>query len=143
MKVYVAASSREMDRARDIFRGVEASPELVIAADWISQIEDHDGIANPSNVPEALRHKWATDAIVAVMNSSVLWLLLPEEPTVGAWCEMTAAVAFDMTRTTRRLIVTSGSDKARYQSIFTSLAHRHFGTDAEALSAIRMYAKSI
>lgn len=131
MNVYVAASSREMARATIAFQGVKKAADLTIAHDWISQIREV-GVANPSNVPEGLRRSWAMDAMEKIRTAPILWLLLPETETVGAWCEFAMAQAFHAVQNgPRRRVVTSGPDVARYRSIFTSLAHSHFTTDAE------------
>ncbi len=137
MKIYVAASSREMDRASVAFELVKACPDLELAHDWIAQIKAV-GAANPP-AANYLRRQWALKDLEAVKAAPIFWFLLPTTETVGAWCELTAAAVFDMSqRGPKRLIVTSGNDSMR--SIFSALAHRHYQTDSEAFSALKIYA---
>jgi len=140
VKVYVAGSSKELARASSIMTQIRMCPELELTMDWVAQIREV-GVANPADAPEGLRRSWAMNAIQAVQDAPVLWLLLPTTETVGAWCELSAAVVFGMTQPLRRRIMTSGPPEARARSIFTALADRHFDTDGEALADLRMYAR--
>jgi hypothetical protein len=131
-----------MARASIAFSGVKDAADLTLAHDWVSQIREV-GVANPDNVPEALRRAWASDAMEKIRTAPILWLLLPETETVGAWCEFAMAVAFHAVQNgPRRRVVTSGPNAARYRSIFTALAHQHYPTDAEALNDLRIFART-
>lgn len=123
--VYVACSSKEMDRARSAFDMVRGSPHLTLAFDWITQIEAV-GAANPApkkNWGDILRRReWAHKAIVGASLADILWVLLPESETVGVWVEFTSAVISNLHRSSKVKIVVSGSEAAYSKSIFISLA---------------------
>lgn len=138
MKIYVAGSSRELERAEAAMVAIKGS-DLELSHNWVQQIRDV-GQANPVE-REAQRKAWVIDSLEKVRLSAVLWLLLPRSPTIGAWVELGAAAAFDLGQAgPRRLIVTSGEADDRYRSIFTALATRHFDTDGEAASHLKIYA---
>lgn len=138
MKIYVAASSREMTRAIAAMEWIRSEPGMEVAHDWVTQIKEV-GIANPSDVPEGLRRSWSMATLEALRDSRAIWLLLPEEPTAGAWFELGAMAAFNYTHGNKK-IFTSGTDSARYRSIFTSLAREHFREDALVIPRLRIFA---
>ena len=139
MKVYVAASSREMARAMTAFRMVRSIPGVELAHDWVTQIQEVED-ANP-DVPDPLRVEWATGAVEAIRESSVLWLLLPETQTIGAWVELGVALGFNAANfDPKKLIVTSGVDSIRARSIFTATASARVREDREAADLIRYHA---
>lgn len=141
MKVYVAGASGEMERAAEAMATLVKIPGVELAHNWVQQILDV-GAANPRDAAEAQRRAWSMDVMERVRGAAVLWLLLPTVPTIGAWCELSAAVAFDMAQSgPQKLVVTSGQEDVRLSTIFTALAREHFDTDAEALTRIRMFAR--
>lgn len=125
--VYVACSSKEMDRARAAFDMVRGSPHVNLAFDWIAQIEAV-GDANPPPKKNGedikLRRHWAQQAMGEAALADILWVLLPESETVGLWFEFATVALANMQelQNDRSRIVVSGSQAAYDKSIFISLA---------------------
>ncbi len=110
-KVYVAASSLQMDRARDVMAQLRAAGHEVVH-DWCSIIEAR-GVANPSDSTQDERWDWAIDDLQGVKRADVLWLLVPAEEGAGAFVELGYALALG------KPVIASG---AYLRSIFTAMA---------------------
>jgi hypothetical protein len=127
IRVYVAGSSLEMDRAR---RAVERLYEAgcLVTSTWINVIASV-GSANPTDVSHERRRSWSVVDLAEVTLADVLWFLVPPTTvqTRGAWVELGHAYA------SGKQIVCSGDSTA--QSIFTALG-AEFATDDEAFSFV-------
>ena len=116
MIVYLSASSSERDRARWALDCIKDAPDLVLAHDWLSEIEDkYGGIANHGITLEAAG-PIAWTSIAHVARSGLLWLLVPEKPTMGAGVElgafamaMSAGVAVRIPTSTTRTMTSRAS----------------------------------
>jgi len=123
IKVYIAASSREVGRVREAQRMV-AERGWTLTLDWLTPmmvlIEHGLGDSDLSRDDQA--HAALQDA-EAIDRADVLWLLAPRELTKGAWWEHGYAYGTDTQ------IVTSGG----CPSIFVALSDRVTETDEEAV----------
>lgn len=126
MIVYIAGSSKELDRARKYMRAVRESDGLELALDWTVEIE-----ANRSanvGLGFGTRRAAAGADLEAIKFADVVWLLVPKTRTSGAWVEMGFTLA------NRIALICSGKTT---QSIFCSLADHEFQTDHRALTHLR------
>lgn len=132
MRIYVAASSNELARAK---AAMNALRELghTITHDWVTEVE-RVGSANPVDATLDEAAMWADEDLQGVEAAEVVWLLAPERDGFGAGVELGYAIAlgmWDMDKQDLR-IVCSGP----YQrSIFTSMADALYMSDADALHA--------
>ena len=142
MIVYLSASSSERDRARWALDCIKDAPDLVLAHDWLSEIEDkYGGIANHGITLEAAG-PIAWTSIAHVVRSATLWLLIPEKATFGAGVELGAfAVASMSGLGAPRRIVASGPGPD--VSVFTGLADTYFEHDADALKHLYETAREL
>lgn len=133
-KVYVAASSSEMDRARAVFSAVNDDATLSLAFDWIAQIESV-GVANAGiSLDDGARY--AEPSVRAVKECDALVFLIPAKGgSRGAWFELGIAVACG------KPIVVVGDPVP--VSIFASYAAKHGAhveTDEQAIREVRRMA---
>jgi hypothetical protein len=121
MKLYIAASSKPQERARvdAAFAAVDGFYEIV--GDWRADCDKFG--ANPAGLDCS---PFAKADMNAVRECDVLWLLMPQSETRGAWVEFGLALAFG------KVVVCSGEGQER--SIFTSLAMRRYELDADAVT---------
>lgn len=124
-KIYVAASSKEIDRAEGWMRRL-TEVGFIVTSSWVDVIR-RVGEANPRDATEAQCKEWAEVDADEVSESDVLWQLLPVEAS-GRGSYFEAGLAFGE----GIAIVCSGDVK---QSIFCAL-HDCFATDQEAFDAI-------
>lgn len=123
-RIYVAGSSAEMERAHwAMNRVVDAGYTLTM--DWVREIREA-GSTNPSGWSRKQKRAAALKALGAVEKASVVWLLVPAKPSIGAWVELGYAFPAG------KQVVASG----KHVSIFDCLADEHFDTDEEALEAL-------
>lgn len=121
MRIYVAGSSKERERARRAMRAVREMGHAV-SHDWLSVIE-RAGAANEGLSIEAQLRVAAGD-LAAVDQSHLLWLLAPETESRGAWVEYGYALALGVQ------CIVSGPESGR--SIFSRLAVAVLPSDDEA-----------
>jgi hypothetical protein len=125
VKVYVAASSKQIDRARAAMDRLRAAGHTV-THDWTASIAEV-GCANPIDATRQQRRNWALDDLQGVLEADVLWVLMPaDHDSFGAGVEFGRAIDSDVSR-----IVCSGA----CASIFTSLADAEYGRDDQAFEA--------
>jgi hypothetical protein len=110
-KVYVAASSAQMDRAKDAMAKLRTAGHTVVH-DWPTIIEDR-GTANPVDATTDERWDWAIDDLAGVKAADVLWLLMPATEGFGAAVELGYALAHGIP------VICSG---VYARSIFTAMA---------------------
>lgn len=129
LRVYVAASSRELERAKWAMAQIRAMGHE-ISHDWVRCVEE-EGEANPSAATLDQCEKWAWDDLEGVENADVIWLLMPDAGGFGAGVELGYAIGMD--REIR--IVASGPTRC---SIFTALADACYPNDEDALLEFRL-----
>jgi hypothetical protein len=127
VRIYVAASSAERDRARRAIAAVCATPGLELTHDWLTEIEA-TGVTDRELDRAGQRAAALTD-LHAIRRAQVLWLLAPAAPSQGAGVEWGWALASAV------LPIVSGP--AASNSIFSSLAGLEFATDELALDYLR------
>ncbi len=140
MIVYVSASSSERPRARWALDCIKEAPDLVLASDWLTDIEDqYGGQANRGIVLEDAG-VIARATIRDVARSGLLWLLVPERASMGAGVELGAfAMAKNAGVYAPRKIIASGPGPD--VSIFVGLADLYFTHDNDALKYLYEYAR--
>lgn len=126
MFVYVAASSKELERVKWAIRRLEDGG-AVVTHDWASAISNTKIPANPITT-EATRKKFATEDLDGVLRANYVLLLLGNPLSPGAFFECGFAYSLGIP------IVVAGANK--YDSIFTSLAKRSFAHDTVAIKWI-------
>lgn len=126
MKIYVAGSSNELERARRWIRELRATG-WTITGDW-PEVIAAVGDANPRDASEAERWRWSYDDLEAVNRADVVWLLAPAVGTGrGAYCEVGYALACG------KHVISSGDTR---QSIFLAQT-KEYATDEAAFGALR------
>lgn len=124
MKVYIAASSKEMGRVGAVMRLLEDYGHK-ITHNWVAEVEAV-GSANPEGATEADLARWAAADLDGVDQADIVWLLMPDAGGLGAYWEAGYAQAKG------KQLVVSGKHR---RSIFTVFAKR-FDTDVEAFEAV-------
>ena len=135
MRVYVAASSSELPRAKEAMMQLRAAGHEV-TGDWVAEIEAV-GAANPADAAKSKRVKWSASCLYGVEQADAIWLLMPASEGFGAAVELGYAIGERRFRMwededgDRKLrIVVSGP--AAMRSIFTAMADVTYPTDAAA-----------
>lgn len=87
-RIYVAGASAEADRASRWIAALE-SAGITVTFDWPKHIKSV-GDANPAHASPAQRAAWAEEAIYAVGQADMFWLLAPSPgiATAGAYVEL-------------------------------------------------------
>ena len=125
MKVYVAASSDELPRAK-LWMARLREAGITVTSTWPTTIESV-GSANRAGVEPEQRRVWARSDLVDLDEADWFWLLVPTmSPGRGAYVELGVAWA------ERKHIISSGNTT---QSIFCSLGMER-ATDVEALAEL-------
>ena len=91
MKLYIAASSTEMTRAAK-WHDLARKAGIEVISTWLATVESA-GAGNPDDATEEQRAAWARKDLFEVKSSDCLWLLMPERPSQGAFCELGYAYA--------------------------------------------------
>lgn len=120
-RIYIAGSSRELERCKAAVRAARALDIDVGEHHWTEDLEvirrEHP---DDTTVPWLTRASGAAACSMALASSSVLWLLAPEKPTIGAWVEL--GMALERARLRRDIeIIVSGSPTACARTCFTEL----------------------
>ena len=128
LNVYVAGSVRErMERAVPVIAQLRAAG-VEITLDWTTDIDPSASESrSDADVPDDVRRRAAEDDMDGVRRADFVLLLAPDERgSSGAWVELGVALALKIP------VVVTGQMARR--TIFTSMAHRVFATDAEGVS---------
>jgi len=125
--VYVAGSSKEPERAARAMNALRAA-DIEVTSTWVDVIAASGGASNPESITHEQRYDYAIKDVSEVANARVLWLLMPQSPSMGAFFE------FGFARARGHQVLVSGANQ--YASIFTALAHGRCDTDEEALDVI-------
>ncbi len=122
-RVYVAASSNQLERAGAVMDALEARG-YEIAHDWVKIIIER-GAANPTDASEAQCALWAAEDLIGVRSADVLFLLMPAEGGLGAFWETGYAQALG------KPLVISGA----YERTIFSAGHACYAYDGLAIEA--------
>ena len=129
MRIYIAGSSDELDRAEWAMRSARELGHEV-TSDWVKTIREV-GAGNPRFATNLQRERWAGDAMDGIYKADRLWMLMPRASAGrGAFFEF----GYASWALGHENIIISGPNT--HESIFCALG-REFPTDAEALEFIR------
>lgn len=132
MKVYVAASSDELDRAR-YWMTMLSNIGAGVTSEW-AEIIAEVGTANPRDAATERRFKWSANDLASVAESDMVWFLVPKESAGrGAYYETGFARAAGIP------VISSGDTK---QSIFNAQG-KEFATDDEAFAYLHGIIESV
>lgn len=129
LRVYVAASSNELARAKWAIKELRELGH-VVTHDWPAEVESV-GSANPPDARETDRVIWADGDLVGIEEADVFWLLMPEAEGFGAGVELGYALAMGHFVGGPSPRVVCSGPVAR--SIFTALADKLYIHDCDAL----------
>lgn len=140
LRVYVAASSREMERVDRALAMLGGLTEVVVTYRWI---DDMRAEMAKGRSDKDLSRDEAMEAghkcLLGVAQAEVVWLLYPNEPTRGAWVELGYARAlFDHDGTGAIQIVVSYENRTSLGACPLAVSddfHETLG-DAEGLKII-------
>jgi hypothetical protein len=124
MRIYVAASSKELGRAKWAMDAVRKLGHD-ITHDWVQCVEE-EGEANPASASYTQRANWAEDDLCGVQEADVLWLLMPESEGFGAAVEL----GYALSKPYKRVVVSGCHER----TIFTALANACYDNDGAALA---------
>ena len=130
VSIYVAASSKEPKRVREIFQRIEEHPKLELAQDWLTMLESFD--VAEDRLEHEVRKTQAESDLRALRRSNIVWFLAPEEITRGAWVELGYVTALKQFAPDSYSIVISGVGN---QSIFCSVGEE-FPDDESAYERV-------
>lgn len=148
MKLYIAGSSKELDRAEKWMRRVAAVVGVELTWDWVQMIREKGG---GNDFPFLEKHGFAYTDMNAIRDADAFWFLLPcDHMTFGGTWEFGFACGMDHAPARVRgfpnaseplffearsmLTVVSGLRKDAH--IFTTLADAHFEADEDAFEYI-------
>lgn len=125
MKVYVAAASCDLERAKKWMDRLR-DEGIHVVSDWVEIVKEV-GIANPKDASAVDRRRWSKSDLAGVNQADVFWFLVHDlAPARGAYVELGFAYRDGA------VVVCSGDTR---QSIFTSLGEE-YDTDEEAFEDI-------
>jgi hypothetical protein len=122
---YIAGASSEIVIAEFHMARVRAAGHLV-THDWCAGVRSAPA-ANPIDATMNQRATWCAEDIGGIERCDVFWLLVPQAPSVGCWCEI--GIAYQM----GKRIVMSGEWRT---TIFSALARELYDTHALALTEL-------
>ena len=130
MKIYVAGSSAELDRASNAMAFVRGRGHE-ITHDWVADIQREriEGGREDHELGPHEQMAFARADLQGVTAADLLWLLVPDTTSTGAWVELGWALARS------KKIIASGKHAAG--NIFCSLAHQTFSGDQLAREYLR------
>lgn len=133
VRVYVAGASDELERAQraiDFIRSIG----WTITHDWVADVRRvrvEGGRADADLTSDEMRELAAAD-LAAVQGAELVWLLVPNTPSTGAWVELGYALALNRWTNAPRIIA-SGPRAAG--SLWCSLLEQ-FETDEAAIRTL-------
>lgn len=127
-RIYVAGASKEVD---DCARDIRACRAIGYDCthDWTRSVIEHRAKGETDkSLSQAERGGYAAGDLDGVRACDIFWLRVPKGGSLGAWVELGAAIVLG-----KHILISE--DHGR--SIFTSLAHVHRSTHAEAIDYLR------
>lgn len=136
MNVYVAGAYHERTRVRYIMDAVVGHPDLTLAHDWVSIIDEVPGgdQSREAEMSPEMRARHARTDLDHVLGTDVFWFLVPAAGGRGCWFEAGYACYAMSNPLGNRVTITSGPHHT--VSIFTELFDYKFADDAEAFDFI-------
>lgn len=138
LKVYVAASSAEVERAAHVMNLLEArgDGDIAIVSTWPLAVAKAGGVGNPADASREQRIAWSLADLAEVDAADVVLFLVSHTPARGAYFEIGYATARG------KLVFSSGGANAyTTQSIFLGLT-REYEHDFDACASILRHAKA-
>lgn len=87
-RVYVAASSREVERVRRC-QALAAEWGWELTLDWLTpMLANIDRGVRDTDLPADEQHRHAEEDRMAIYAANLVWFLAPNAPTKGAWYEL-------------------------------------------------------
>lgn len=117
-RIYLAGSSREIETV-ERYRDKLIAAGWTITHDWCSAMRACP-VPDSQLTPEQ-RMRYATDDAAGVIAADVLWLLVPQAPSKGAWVELGIAIGHAAALGLFPMVIASGGGDA---SIFNGYAYR-------------------
>lgn len=138
-RIYVAASSRELERVDRALAGLAALGErVVVTYRWIDDMRANIAAGRTeADYSEEESRKFAHKCLRGVLDADVTWLLYPNTPTCGAWAELGAVVAaraLAPSNAAMPCLVISYDGPIVVPKIWRHLADVSFPSDADALA---------
>lgn len=129
MKIYVAASSKELARAIRIMNALrERGHEITY--DWTVPMRE---LGPDAGLTFEQRGLYAAKPSKGIEEADVFWQLIPTTPSSGAWWELGYACGLRNGGGKHPLVVVSGDAN---RCIFTALVPFYFALDAQALAYV-------
>lgn len=129
MKVYIAGSSAESDRAIACAAALQEHGFEVVSTWFRDIVAEQAGIPNPRTASHEDRKRWSERNRDQVLSSDVVWMLAPVGVSHGAYYEAGVADTAGIQRIVSGRLVPQANTK---QSIFNALA-TEFDHDGAAL----------
>jgi hypothetical protein len=145
MKIYLAASSKDIDRAERLIALLRAFNHE-ITFDWPAHIRANPGGANVGT-DEQLEEA-AELCLRGALDADLVWVANPpvDKPTAGAWGEMVGVIVDNRANpsfTSEIKVIISEPDGPKQFCIFQHLKGvLRFGSDGQALAHIQELAAS-
>jgi hypothetical protein len=125
LRVYIAASSKEVDRA-EYWTTMLLTKNIQVTSTWL---EDAKSIGcNRPDDSEETRMAAADDCLAGVDTADLVWVMMPITGSMGAFWEFGYATACQL--------ATCISGANQYASVFSVLAKYKFETDKDAFEFI-------
>lgn len=124
MRIYVAGAFGELLIIKHYIKSLKSFGHT-ITHDWTTNVEKNGGIANLRDASLQSLVTYANEDFDGIKKADVVWFLVPEVQTFGAWVEMGYAYGIQTP------VFVSGDWK---KSIFTSIAIRRFDSHELALN---------
>lgn len=124
--VYVAANSKEWKRAEFWVNELEKRG-IHTTSTWIEEAKSIQGC---NRLVDTHEQRWsaASSCVSGIGEASLVWILMPETSSMGAFWEFGYAKAKDM------VVYLSGAQQ--HTSVFSALADYRFEIDAQAFNSI-------
>ena len=129
LKVYVAGSSAEVERAERVIASLRAMGH-VVTFDWTRSVREYRSQGyRDADLDDDRCAMIASEDLDAVRRADALLFLSPEEPTTGAWVELGCALNL-----ANMAILVSGKTARNF--LFTRLADYIFDDDEAAIAGL-------
>lgn len=128
--IYLAGASSEAAMVRHYAASLEAAGWVVVHDWWTDFLERGCVPGRDCDLSPEKRRACAREDLAAVRRASVVWLLVPEGDSIGAWVEFGAALTLGASG---HVLVSGCCDR----TIFTEAADRCFASHADALAWLR------
>lgn len=113
LRIYVAASSRELPRAKRAMQAVRNYAHEV-THDWCKPIEETRALGLEEHELGAVEaREYAEADLIAIERADVVWMLAPNFPTEGFWVELGYAL-----RASKAIVISGATTKACRKNIF-------------------------